>query len=162
MIFRTNFAPFQSHLPATFRSVSPGALPARQRLVAGPQVHGGWSDDGYQLRVDLPGVPESAVHVSVAGRTLTLDVDHSDDRRQLRWSEQLRLPQTLDPEQVNARYVDGQLTVTIGRSAEPAARTIAIDTTPAVAESTASTQAVEAEIAEAPAVADVAADSAAG
>lgn len=151
MIFRNTFAPFQSNLlPATFRSVAP-TISLAERAAWSPQVHGAWADDGYQLRVDLPGIPESAVHVSVAGRTLAIEVDvdasRGDEQRQLRWSERLRLPQTLDPEQVAAHYRDGRLTVAIGRTAQPEARTIAIDTSaPAVEQITEATEATTADV----------------
>jgi HSP20 family protein len=91
---------------------------------ATPAVSGGWADDAYELTADLPGIPDESVAVSVAGRTLTIDVTTDE----LTWNERIRLPQTLDPEQVAARYVNGRLTVTIGKTAEAAPRTIAIDT----------------------------------
>ena len=37
-----------------------------------PTVDAAWSDGALVLTVDLPGVPASAVDVSVAGRTLTV------------------------------------------------------------------------------------------
>ena len=94
---------------------------------ATPAVSGRWADGSYELTADLPGIPEDAVAVSVAGRTLTIDVTTDE----LTWNERIRLPQTLDPEQVAARYVNGRLTVTIAKAAEAAPRTIAVDTTPA-------------------------------
>src|SRR5688572_1693754 len=97
---------------------------------ATPAVSGRWADGAYELTADLPGIPEDSVAVSVAGRTLTIDVATDE----LTWSERIRLPQTLDPEQVTARYVNGRLTVAIGKTAEAAARSIAIDTAPAPAE----------------------------
>jgi HSP20 family protein len=90
-----------------------------------PAVSGRWADGAYELTADLPGVPEDAVAVSVAGRTLTLDVATDE----LTWSERIRLPQTLDPEHVAARYVNGRLTVTIAKAAEAAPRRIAVVTT---------------------------------
>jgi HSP20 family molecular chaperone IbpA len=96
------------------------------RPTFGPSVNGAWAEGGYELTVDLPGVPENAVGVSVAGRTLSIDVSTDE----LTWSRRVRLPQTLDPEQVTARYLDGRLTVTVGKTPDPEARRIAIDTTP--------------------------------
>ena len=109
-------------------------------------MSGRWADGAYELTADLPGVPEESVAVSVAGRTLTIDVTTDE----LTWNERIRLPQTLDPEQVAARYVNGRLTVTIGKTAEAAPRTIAIDTVPASAPAQAElAQASEAEATEA-------------
>ena len=100
---------------------------ARSYGDVGHRVEGSWNDGTYQLTVDLPGTPEEAVGVSVAGRTLTITVAGEDDST---WTRRLRLAQTLDPEQVSARYVNGRLTVTVGAIAAPESRTIAIDTTP--------------------------------
>lgn len=94
---------------------------------ATPAVSGRWLDDAYELTADLPGVPDDALGVSVAGRTLTIDVTTDS----LTWNERIRLPQTLDPEQVSARYAHGRLTITVGKVAEATPRTIAIDTAPA-------------------------------
>ena len=100
---------------------------ARSYGDVGHRVEGSWSDGTYQLTVDLPGTPEEAVGVSVAGRTLTITVAGEGDNT---WTRRLRLAQTLDPEQVAARYVNGRLTVTVGATAAPESRTVAIDTTP--------------------------------
>ncbi len=94
---------------------------------ATPAVSGHWVDQAYELTADLPGVPDDAVAVAVAGRTLSIDVATDG----LTWNERIRLPQTLDPEQVSARYVNGRLTVTIAKTAEAAPRRVAIDTAPA-------------------------------
>lgn len=95
-----------------------------------PALSGRWADGAYELTVDLPGVPEEAISASVAGRTLTIDVVADE----LTWNERVRLPQTLDPELVSARYANGRLTVTIAKTAEATPRTIAIDTAPVPAE----------------------------
>jgi HSP20 family protein len=94
------------------------------RRTAGPVVDGTWSDGEYVLTVDLPGVPSNAVDVSVTGATLTIDVETDE----ITWKRSLRLGGRLNPDKVNARHVDGRLTVTIGSYDEPEARRIAIDT----------------------------------
>jgi HSP20 family molecular chaperone IbpA len=110
---------------------------------ATPAVSGRWADGAYELTADLPGIAEESVAVSVAGRTLTIDVTTDE----LTWNERIRLPQTLDPEQVSARYVNGRLTVTIGKTAEAAPRSIAIDTV-AAASGSAQAELVAAEATE--------------
>ena len=52
---------------------------ARSYGDVGHRVEGSWSDGTYQLTVDLPGTPEEAVGVSVAGRTLTITVAGEGD-----------------------------------------------------------------------------------
>ena len=71
---------------------------ARSYGDVGHRVEGSWNDGTYQLTVDLPGTPEEAVGVSVAGRTLTITVAGEGDSS---WTRRLRLAQTLDPEQVS-------------------------------------------------------------
>lgn len=92
----------------------------------GPNLRADWQGDDYVLTVDLPGVPAEAVSVEVTGQTLHLTATSGESQ----WSRTLRLGGSLDPDQVSARHVDGRLTVRIGKVAEPAARQVAIDTTP--------------------------------
>ena len=94
------------------------------RRPAGPVVDGTWSDDQYVLTVDLPGVPASAVDVSVTGTTLTIEVVTDE----LTWKRSLRLGGRLSADKVSAQHVDGRLTVRVGSHAEPEARRIEIDT----------------------------------
>src|SRR5215211_7865814 len=95
-----------------------------------PVVDAAWRDGDLVLSVDLPGVPVDQVGVSVSGRTLTLSAktEHSS------WERSMSLGAALDPEQVSASYVDGRLTVTVGATAQPEARTIEISTTAPAAE----------------------------
>ena len=104
------------------------------RRTTGPVVDGSWSGDDYVLRVDLPGVPASAVDVSVSGTTLTIAVDHDG----FTWSRSLRLGGKLSPDKIDAHHVDGRLTVHIGAIDEPEARTIEISTTRPAIEATSS------------------------
>lgn len=97
-----------------------------QRRSAGPVVDGAWRNDQYVITVDLPGVPADAVSVEVTGDQLAIEA-RTDD---MQWQRSLRLGGRLDPEQVSAHHVDGRLTIRIGTYAEPAARKIAIATTP--------------------------------
>ena len=78
-----------------------------------PVVDASWVDGNFQLTVDLPGTPEDAITVDVAGRTLHLAVNTDS----LQWTRSIRLGAALDPEQVSARYVHGRLTVTVGAAA---------------------------------------------
>lgn len=95
------------------------------RRSTNPVVDGTWIDDEYVMTFDLPGVPADAVSVELSGNTLTLAAatDTVD------WKRSLRLSGRLDAEKIHARHVDGRLTVRIGTVDEPAARSIAIDTT---------------------------------
>ena len=102
------------------------------RRTAGPVVDGTWTDGEYVLTVDLPGVPASAVAISVTGTTLTIDVETDD----VSWKRSLRLGGRLDPDKVAARHLDGRLTVTIGSYDAPEARHVEIDTSAPAIEAT--------------------------
>ena len=101
-----------------------------------PNVDATWVDGQLRLTVDVPGTPEEAIGVEVAGRTLTVSVDHDANT----WSRSVRLGAQLDPSQVTAHYAHGRLTITVAPTPEPEKRQIALDTTPvapAVTETTA-------------------------
>jgi HSP20 family molecular chaperone IbpA len=102
--------------------------PSRLRQ-AGPTVASTWEDGALQLTVDLPGIPQEAVDVSVSGRALTIGV--KTDR--LSWQRTFSVGSSLDPEQVSAQYADGRLTVLVAPVPEAQPRRIEIETTKAPA-----------------------------
>jgi HSP20 family protein len=87
-----------------------------------PAVSATWNDGTYLLTVDLPGVPEEAVSVSVAGRTLIVDVATDN----LTWNERVRLPHVLDIAATTANYANGRLTVTVPTAPEAKPRKVEI------------------------------------
>jgi HSP20 family protein len=96
---------------------------------AAPAVASTWRDGVLELTVDLPGVPQDAVDVSVAGRALTISVKTDTSN----WQRTLTLGAGLDPEQVSAHYADGRLTVAARPVAEAQPRRIEITAgTPAI------------------------------
>jgi HSP20 family molecular chaperone IbpA len=96
-----------------------------------PAVSAAWKDGAYVLTVDLPGVPEEALSVSVAGRTLIVDVATDD----LTWNERVRLSHVLDVEATTANYANGRLIVTVPAAPEAQPRKVEIVAgTPAAAE----------------------------
>ena len=99
-----------------------------------PVVSATWNDGTYVLTVDVPGVPEEALSVSVAGRTLVIDVATDN----LTWNERIRLPQVLDVDATTANYANGRLTVTVPAAPEAQPRKVEIVAgAPAAAEITA-------------------------
>jgi HSP20 family protein len=87
-----------------------------------PAVSATWNDGTYVFTVDLPGVPEEALSVSVAGRTLIVDVATDN----LTWNERVRLPHVLDIEATTANYANGRLTVTVPSAPEAQPRKVEI------------------------------------
>jgi HSP20 family protein len=89
---------------------------------AAPAVASTWEDGALKLTVDLPGVPQDAVDVSVAGRALSISVKTDT----LSWQRTLSVGAGLDPEQVSAQYADGRLTVVVAPVPEAQPRRIEI------------------------------------
>ncbi len=96
-----------------FDQLTSGWVTTAPRRDRTPAVHGEWHDDTLELTIDLPGVPGDAVKVEVVDRALTVSVEHTTDRGELRWSHTVQLPGSLDAERIAARYSDGRLNVTI-------------------------------------------------
>jgi HSP20 family molecular chaperone IbpA len=88
----------------------------------GPRVAATWNDGAYVLTLDVPGIPEEALSVSVTGRILVLDVNTDE----LTWNQRIRLPQTVDVESTSATYANGRLTVTVPVAPEAQPRKVEI------------------------------------
>lgn len=90
------------------------------------------ADSGTELKVvaELPGVDEKDVSVELQGDTLTIkgekkaEQEHKDDgyylaeRRYGAFTRTLRLPHAVEPDQVQAAFKNGVLTVTLPKPAE--------------------------------------------
>ena len=129
MLVRRSLSPFDLSSAAfdrTFQQLVAGFGAPSDRT--GPVVRASSTEGTLTLTVDLPGVPAEAIGVEVADRTLTLTADHDGSK----WSRSTRLGSQYDLDSVTATYVDGRLTVTVGTAPAPAARKIAVTTTPAV------------------------------
>lgn len=123
---------FDRRLDRTFAQLANLALSTgTYHRPATPAPTATWNDGSYVVTVDLPGVPENALSVSVVGRTLVLDVVTDE----LTWNEQIRLPHTLDVDATTAGYANGRLTVTVPAAPEAQPRKVEITVgTTAVAE----------------------------
>ena len=90
------------------------------------------------LTVDVPGVPEDAIELTVADRVLTIAAERRQpaeqegerwalrERSHGRWTRSVRLGTALDPEKVTAAYTDGVLTIMVPASASASPRKISI------------------------------------
>jgi HSP20 family protein len=97
-----------------------------------------WRGDELLLTVDVPGVPEDAIELTVADRVLTIAAERRQpaeqegerwalrERPHGRWTRSVRLGTALDPEKVTAAYTDGVLTIMIPASASASPRKISI------------------------------------
>jgi len=96
-------------------------------------------DDGYTLRIDLPGVAKDNIDISVEDGLLTVTAERMEDnrdekegrvyRREVRYGRferAFRLPSDTDADAVTANCNDGVLEIKIARSAEAKPRKIPI------------------------------------
>ncbi|WP_423605406.1 Hsp20/alpha crystallin family protein [Sphingomonas sp. MS122] len=89
-------------------------------------------DKDYRLTVELPGVKEDDVEVSLADGILTLKGDKREheerkeggfmlsERRYGAFERQIRLPADADPDEIEAKFKKGVLTLTIAKDEEKA------------------------------------------
>lgn len=134
MILRTRpYAPgFDQRVDRVFSELTRSLAAPRT-----PAIDATWVDGSLRLTLDLPGTPDEAIAVDVAGRTLTVSVDHEGHA----WRRDVRLGGHLDPSQVVADYAHGRLTITVAPMPEPEARRITLGTTPPAAVETSATDA---------------------
>eukprot|EP00742_Colponemidia_sp_Colp-10_P019142 GILJ01022183.1.p1 GENE.GILJ01022183.1~~GILJ01022183.1.p1 ORF type:complete len:159 (-),score=36.67 GILJ01022183.1:148-594(-) len=85
------------------------------------------TDNGYRLTAEMPGVNKDEIKVNVDNNVLTIEGEkktenkeeretfHRIERSYGKYFRSLRLPENADANQVNAKYVDGVLTVELGK-----------------------------------------------
>lgn len=119
-----------------------GGLPSSirsDRLAAFPQINIGTTDDTIDIVAFAPGVAPGKIDVSIDKGVLTISGERSDvtgdsegSRRyaQERFSGPFRrtieLPQHADPDNVEARYINGCLYISIGKRESSKPRSIAV------------------------------------
>lgn len=118
-----------NRLFSSFFEPYPADAPAGRRWV--PAMDLVERDDEYVLQADLPGIPESEVHVEVEDGVLTISGERRSEHEETKegyhrveraygsFRRSLTLPEGVDAEAVAAHVDKGVLTVTIPK---PAAR----------------------------------------
>lgn len=112
------------------------AEPARR--AGAPAVDIRAEDDGYLVQVDLPGVAEQDLKVSVDDNVLTIsakagDADRKADgyllreRRYAGYARSFVLPRDADSEGVTASFADGLLTLNVPKTEASKARRIQVN-----------------------------------
>lgn len=102
-----------------------------------PAVFANETDDGYDVRIEIPGVGKEDVELHVDGRTLSLKTraNHAKPagfREAVRefgacnYAVSLDLPDLVDPATISARVADGVLAVAMKKRAELRPRKIEI------------------------------------
>lgn len=93
--------------------------------------------DAYVVRAELPGVPASAVELTLTGQVLKLRaarkvdvpagfVVHRQEREAFDLTRSISLPMRVDGEKVSAVAKDGVFTVTLPKAAEAKPRSITV------------------------------------
>ena len=88
------------------------------------------TDDAYELQVDLPGMKKDDISVDYSDGILTVSGERSDEREDKRkgyylsersygaYQRSFRVPDSVDHENIAARFNDGVLTVTLPKTEE--------------------------------------------
>jgi len=84
------------------------------------------SDDAFLLTLDVPGVSEDEIDVTVEGRTLTFRAGGGEDSTP-HWFRRFALPRGVDVDSINATHTDGVLSLRIPRLANGGARRVSIN-----------------------------------
>lgn len=87
------------------------------------------SKDAFLLVLDVPGVAEDEVDVTVEGRALTLRAGGGEDAPP-GWFHRFRLPQAADPEGIAARHAEGVLELRIPRLSGSGPRRVSVNAAP--------------------------------
>jgi HSP20 family protein len=92
--------------------------------------------EAYVVKAELPGIPKDRIEVSVEDRDVTIGAEFRDDgtdgkslwqeRRFAKASRAIRLPEAVDANAAQAKYVDGVLQLTLPKVVKPNAKQITI------------------------------------
>jgi len=94
---------------------------------------------GYFVRAELPGIKSADLDIQVVGRNMTISGErkiasegenvryHRREREAGKFSRIIALPGDIDPEKVEAKLVNGVLTVCVPKAAAAQPRQIAIN-----------------------------------
>jgi HSP20 family protein len=87
------------------------------------------TDEGWRIRVALPGIAPEHVDVNVADRMLHIRaVEQDQDHALTRYEQRISVPDTVDAEQISATLQHGLLEITLPLKASVKPRRIAIAT----------------------------------
>ena len=86
-------------------------------------------DDGYRVRIPLPGIAPENVNVDAAGRTIRIRaIERAGDTVVSRYEEVLTLPASVDADKLRATYRHGLLELTLPYQEAVKPRRIEIET----------------------------------
>jgi HSP20 family protein len=85
------------------------------------------TDDGYTLRLDVPGVTSEGLEIEVIDRSLKLSTKRTDGPTEEKAAYSWKLPKTADAERITAELSYGVLTLKVGKQASATPRKILIE-----------------------------------
>ena len=117
--------------PASLRATRTGAF---------PPVNIGSTDDSVEIVAFVPGLDPAKIEISIDKELLTISGErrrteaelppdarvYAEERFMGTFRRVVELPQHADPDKAKARYVDGCLTISVGRSEASKPRSIAV------------------------------------
>ena len=132
----------QSEVNRLFEGLFPArgdsGQPAAENAAWSPQMDVLEADDHYRLRMDLPGVEREHVTINAEGQRLIIRGERQQEARQSeenvlrtermqgRFYRAVTLPVDIDPEQAQAQFNNGVLTVDLPKVAKNKAKAISI------------------------------------
>jgi HSP20 family protein len=133
----------QEQVHHVFRNVFPELDSLEQSLLApmslAPKTDIYEEDDKVILEMEAPGLREEDIHLTVEGNTLTISGQRQQNEERTKgryqrvertwgsFSRAFTLPGTIDPDTVEARYVQGVLHVSMSKKAEARPRQIKVN-----------------------------------
>jgi len=85
------------------------------------------TDDGYILRLDVPGVTLDGLDIEISDRTVKLSTKRTDDTSERSADYSWKLPKTADCERITAELAYGVLTLRVAKQAAATPRKIVIN-----------------------------------
>ena len=85
-------------------------------------------ENGWRVRVALPGIAAEHVSVNVTGQTLHIRASEESGDTVTRYQRRLNIPETADPDRVSATYRNGLLEIVLPLRESAKPRQVAIVT----------------------------------
>lgn len=117
---------FDSFFTDPFEAFAP-FVEMRRRPVRETSLEWFEDDDHYHVRVDLPGVRREELSLELESDVLKLSIEkESDEGENKRYRKNLRVPDVISSEHIEAQLRDGVLTVSLAKAPETKPRTIEV------------------------------------
>jgi HSP20 family protein len=124
-----DFRPFDWRLPSRVLGVEVPGI-ARAGWQVAPAMDLVEKDDAYEITVELPGLDEKNVEITLSNHTLTIKGEKNEvkeetqkdyyqsERRYGSFQRSFQLPEGVDADKIDANFAKGVLTVTLPKTAE--------------------------------------------